>query len=355
MLLSRIDEVSAGTVTYPPGGTLGPRGASATSSSPLSCTAARADVRVDGPRRALQLRAGRGRPAAARPSRALPLRPRDRPTRHSWVQAHVPEPPAALTDRVAGLPAVPPLSPALETLTSEAVAAAATPLSTQSPLLAHLAAAAFWRYVGEAERGRPSPAWPVDDAQRHIHAHLGDPALSLSGIAAAAHVTPALSRVGVPRRARRPADGLCLAAARRARGRPPREHGTAAGGRRRAQRLQDGTPPLPPRARGDRHAARPAAPLLLGAIRVAERRQARSRDSGPCRAPQRQRRARPRRSAELAIGRPHSASGRRSTPAGIVPPWPLPAPAQRRSASPSSARARWASRSAPPPSAPGTT
>jgi AraC family transcriptional regulator of arabinose operon len=187
VLLSRIDEVSAGTVTYPPGGTLGPR--RQRDVQLVVVHSGRADVRIDG-RPRLQLRAGEV--GLLQPGHREHFRfAEDRPTRHSWVQAHVPGPPAELTGRLAGLPAVLPLSPALETLTSEAVAAAATPLSTASPLLAHLAAAALWRYVGEAERGRPAPARPVDDAQRHIHAHLGDPALSLSGIAAAAHVTPA--------------------------------------------------------------------------------------------------------------------------------------------------------------------
>jgi AraC family transcriptional regulator of arabinose operon len=80
-----------------------------------------------------------------------------------------------------------PLAPALEALVREAVAALAGPPA----LLAHLAAAALWRYAAEAERGRPERPAPAADAQRHVHAHLADPGLTLGAIAAAAHVTPA--------------------------------------------------------------------------------------------------------------------------------------------------------------------
>ena len=95
-------------------------------------------------------------------------------TRHSWVQAGVPEVPG----RFAALPAVLPLSPALDTLVREAVATVALP-----GVVAHLAAAAFLRYAGEAERRRPERARPADDAQRFIHAHLHEPQLTLGDVA----------------------------------------------------------------------------------------------------------------------------------------------------------------------------
>lgn len=112
-------------------------------------------------------------------------------TRHSWVQAHVPDLSAALEDRLERLSKVLAPSPALDALVREAVAAAAGALPSAPWVLAHLAAAALWRYVGEAEPGGPERSRPVDDATRFIHTHLHDPSLTLDQIARAAHVTPA--------------------------------------------------------------------------------------------------------------------------------------------------------------------
>jgi AraC-like DNA-binding protein len=181
-LLSEIDpiRVSSGTVTYPPGGTLGPRRQADVQLVLLHAGSAR--VWVDGQMRRL---------AAGEVGLLLPGH-RERfafdsavPTRHSWVQAGVPR------ERFEGLPAALPLSPALDALVREAVATAASALPTARALLAHLAVAALWRYVGEAERRRPERPRPVDEAQRFIHAHLDDRTLTLDRIAAAAHVTPA--------------------------------------------------------------------------------------------------------------------------------------------------------------------
>ena len=190
-MLSEIDvttelapvRASAGTVTYPPGGTLGPR-AQADVQLVLVHSGS-ATVWVDGVERAIPaghaglLLPGHSERFAFDPTVA---------TRHSWVQARVPALPPSTARRLAGAPASLPLSPALEALTREAVAAAADPLPPA--LLGHLVAAAIWRYLGEAERRPPAVARPVDDARRHIHAHLGDPGLSLADIAGAAHVTP---------------------------------------------------------------------------------------------------------------------------------------------------------------------
>jgi transcriptional regulator GlxA family with amidase domain len=180
-VLSVID-VSAGVVTYPPGGTLGPRTQRDLQLVLMQTGSAR--VWVDDEERRL---------AAGEVGLMLPGH-RERfafdqevATRHSWVQAHVPDPPPGLHQ----LPTSLALSPALDALVREAVAAAASPLSTARPLLAHLAAAALWRYIGEAERGRPERARPVDDAKRFIQANLGDASVTLAQIAEAAHVTPA--------------------------------------------------------------------------------------------------------------------------------------------------------------------
>ena len=178
--------VSVGTVTYPPGGTLGPRAQSDLQLVLVHAGSARVWV-DDTPRR---LTAGQVGLLLPGHRERFEFDPRDA-TRHSWVQAHVPHVSAALEDRLERLPAVLPLSPALETLTREAVATAAGALPSAPSVLAHLAGAALWRYIGEAERAGPERPHPVDDAARYIHAHLHETALTLDQIAGAAHVTPA--------------------------------------------------------------------------------------------------------------------------------------------------------------------
>ena len=194
VLLSEIDvttelrptRVSVGTVTYPPGGALGPR--TQLDLQLVLVHAGSARVWVDEAPRLL---------AAGQVGLLLPGH-RERfafdphvATHHSWVQAHVPDLPAALEGRLQGLPTVLPLSPALDALAREAVATAASTLPAVPSLLAHLAGAALWRYIGEAERQPPERARPIDDAQRFIHANFVDPTLTLGDIAGAAHVTPA--------------------------------------------------------------------------------------------------------------------------------------------------------------------
>jgi AraC-like DNA-binding protein len=171
-LLSEID-VSAGTVVYPPGGTLGPRRQHDLQLVVVHTGAAR--VWVDGEER--RIRAGRVGLLLPGHRERFEFEVR---TRHSWVQAHVP----SLAPRFAGLPSVLALSPALEALVREAGA-------TDRELRASLALAALWRYAGEASRERPEWPRPVDAAQRYIDAELGDSALTLDAIAEAAHVTPA--------------------------------------------------------------------------------------------------------------------------------------------------------------------
>jgi AraC family transcriptional regulator of arabinose operon len=184
MMLSDVDlpRVSVGTVAYPPGGTLGPRRQADVQLVLVHTGSARVWVDEAGPRTIAAGEAGLLLPG----HRERFAFDADVPTRHSWVQLHDPHAPL---ERLAALPPVLALSPALEAIAGEAVSAAALP--TAAPLLVHLAAAALWRYAGEAERGRPERARPVDDARRFIHAHLEDAALTLDDIAAAAHVTPA--------------------------------------------------------------------------------------------------------------------------------------------------------------------
>ena len=156
--------------------------------------------------------------------------------------------------------------PALEALVREAVAAQAGP----PELLAHLAAAALWRYAAEAARGAGSVGMlssrPVDDARRHIHAHLADPGLTLADIAATAHVTPRAPRARLPRRAWHDADGLPVGAPRGPRRRPPHPHRSPAQGGGGALRLPHHPSLLASRPRRDRASARRAAAGALGRL-----------------------------------------------------------------------------------------
>jgi AraC-like DNA-binding protein len=173
--LSQID-VSVGEVTYPPGGTLGPRVQHDVQLVLVHAGSARIDV--DGEERLL--RSGEVGLLLPGHTETFAFDPRVA-TRHSWVQLRaVPRP---------GLPVSLPLSPALDDLVRDAVRSAAEGLG--DALVAHLAAAAILRYAGEAARGRPERPSPVADAQRFVAAHLADPGLDLARIAAAAHVTPA--------------------------------------------------------------------------------------------------------------------------------------------------------------------
>ena len=176
--LSDID-VSAGEITYPPGGTLGPR-----HQADLQLVLVHhgsATIAVDDEP-----------PFAVEAGEVALLLPGHRETfafdgtHHSWIQAHVGE----AGEPFVSLPRSLPLSGALAGLVAEAVAVTRTPLPTARPLLAALAAAAFWRYAGEAESG-PAPADDaVERARRHVHARLADPALDLAELARAAHVSP---------------------------------------------------------------------------------------------------------------------------------------------------------------------
>jgi AraC-like DNA-binding protein len=181
-LLSDIDRVSAGDVVYPPGGRLGPRWQRDVELVLVHAGSAR--VTVDDEPRA---RLGAGWVGLLLPGHRERFEFSDaEPTHHAWVQAHVADPPL---ERLAALPAALPASTALTELLAEAAAAARTPLSTAEPLLAALAAAALWRYVGEAESRVRGPGETVERARAYLHAHLSDPDVGLEQVARAAHAS----------------------------------------------------------------------------------------------------------------------------------------------------------------------
>jgi AraC-like DNA-binding protein len=235
--------VSVGEVTYPPGGRLGPRRQHDVELVLVHDGAM--TVTVDGVVRPTQpagsvslLLPGHTERFAFDPAR---------PTRHSWIQAHVPDMPNALADRLERLPTALRSSTALATLARETLAVASTaapppatasaaarpgasastaapPWATASaaapppaasaapasaasaapPLLHALVAATFWRYVTEAERGVDPRSTLAETAREYLHAELHDPDLDLAALAracnvSAAHLVRVFRReVGVP-------------------------------------------------------------------------------------------------------------------------------------------------------------
>ncbi len=179
--------VSAGEVTYPPGGVLGPR--RQRDVQLVVVHGGSMMVWVDGAPRS----AGAGSVSLLLPGHEERFAfAADRPTRHSWVQAHVPAPAPGVEARLRALPPALPLSPAMADLERLLLAHAG---ATSDPLVLALAASMVWRYVAEGEARDVAPPGPVEQARAFIHANLAEP-LSLRTIAAAAGVVPAhLSRL----------------------------------------------------------------------------------------------------------------------------------------------------------------
>lgn len=192
VLLSEIDpssalratRVSAGAVTYPPGGRLGPRWQHDVELVLVHTGSAR--IAID------------DEPAFVLPATWLALLlPRHREvfefdphedTRHSWVQIGLADP---LPGPLRQAPRMLPASAASTELVREAVSAAAGPLGTADQLVASLAAAAVWRYVGEADARADGGETVVEAARRFLNLRLADPDLDLNRVASAVHVTPA--------------------------------------------------------------------------------------------------------------------------------------------------------------------
>jgi AraC-like DNA-binding protein len=180
-------EVSVGEVTYPPGGRLGPRRQHDVQL--VLVHDGSMTVTVDGRIRPAQ-RAGSVSLLLPGHSESFAFDPR-RPTRHSWIQAHVPDLAPDLRGRLARLPKWLALSTGLAALARETRAVAATAAPAARPLLFSLVMATLWRYVTEAER-RLDPRSTLAEATRErIHAELHDPELDLAALARASNVSPA--------------------------------------------------------------------------------------------------------------------------------------------------------------------
>jgi AraC-like DNA-binding protein len=191
-LLSEIDEarvirgvrVSAGEVVYPPGGRLGPRWQHDIELVLVHSGSARITVDDDAP---LVLHPGTVALLLPGHRESFEFDPREE-THHSWVQLGIAD---GVPAPLARAPRTLPASAELTGLVREAVSAARARLSTADELVASLAAAALWRYAGEAEAGAAGPAGTVEVARRYLDLHAGDEGLTLERVAAAAHVTPA--------------------------------------------------------------------------------------------------------------------------------------------------------------------
>jgi AraC-like DNA-binding protein len=119
-----------------------------------------------------------------------------RPTRHSWIQANVPDIPGELKKRLARLPAALPTSTSMAALAREtlAVAGASSTVAPATPahsLLQALVTATLWRYITEAERGIDPHSTLAETAREHLHAELHDPDLDLASLARACNVSAA--------------------------------------------------------------------------------------------------------------------------------------------------------------------
>jgi AraC-like DNA-binding protein len=180
--------VSAGEVTYPPGGRLGPRWQHDVELVLVHSGSARVCVDADTP-----LLVGAGSVGLLVPEHRESFRfDAGEETHHSWVQLGIAD---AVPAAILASPRLLPASAGLAELIRAAVAAARTPAGVSTaaagPLVAALAAAAIWRYVADAETRTGGRREPVDLARRHIEVRLGDPDLTLDRVAAAAQVTPA--------------------------------------------------------------------------------------------------------------------------------------------------------------------
>ena len=189
-------EVSVGEVAYPPGGRLGPRRQHDVQL--VLVHEGSMTVTVDGSARPTQ--------RAGSVSLLLPGHTETfafdtlRPTRHSWIQAHVQDIPDDLARRLASLPAALVLSPPLVALARETRAAP----PPARPLLHALVAATLWRYVMEAELRLDRRSSLVAQAREYLHSELHNADLDLAAVAHACNVSGAhlirafRGEVGVP-------------------------------------------------------------------------------------------------------------------------------------------------------------
>jgi AraC-like DNA-binding protein len=179
-------EVSVGEVTYPAGGTLGPRWQHDVEL--VLVHEGTMIVTVDGRPRPTQ-RAGSVGLLLPGHREAFAFAP-DRPTRHAWLQARVPALPDELADRLGRLPAALPTSTGLAALARSALdTARPAPSAPALPLLHALVTAALWRYVAEGEAQLSTGSGLVEEAREHLDARVHDRDFDLAALARACNVS----------------------------------------------------------------------------------------------------------------------------------------------------------------------
>ena len=178
-------DVQFGTVTYPPGGRLGPR--IQHNLQLVMLHSGSMSVWVD----------GRHQHVPANTVCVLFPEHEERflfdevhETQHSWLHISTPSLHEDLALRLAPLPWPLPLSSGIAQLTHEALEMQVPPFSTSTEIRKALAMQLLWRYIGEGERHSGVQEHPVVDAARQfIAAHLHQP-LTLSTLASALSVSP---------------------------------------------------------------------------------------------------------------------------------------------------------------------
>jgi AraC-like DNA-binding protein len=199
--------VSVGEVTYPPGGGLGPRRQHDVQL--VLVHEGSMAVTVDGDKRPTQRK---GSVSLLLPGHTETFAfDSARPTRHSWIQANVPDISEKLEQRLAHLRTALPTSTSMATLARETLKVAAAPptlthgtddSSTAAvlhaepdrpapALLQALVAATLWRYITEAERAIDPRSTLAETAREHLHAELHDPDVDLASLAKACSVSAA--------------------------------------------------------------------------------------------------------------------------------------------------------------------
>ena len=169
-------EIGAGQVTYPPGGTLGPR--LQPNLQLVIIHSGAMSVWIDNK----LYQAGANTVFLLLPGHSERFDfAKHAETTHSWLEAFILPPlPDLLRLRLMQLPRPIPLSPIFQDLLSQALRLKHTSLSTREPVLKSIGVCMLWQYIGEAEalqaRGAgKSGSRTVERARQFIHNHLSEP------------------------------------------------------------------------------------------------------------------------------------------------------------------------------------
>ncbi len=167
------DDASVGEVTYPPGGTLGPR----TQLNIQLVFLHRGTIRVWVDEHLI----------SAKPGTAMLLLPNhqeyfeftpDGETEHSWLHFYTTDAPPELLDHLRHLPKIINLSAEMTTLITRALRLQSSNLSTATMLLKALAQQMIWLYIGESEQADQHLSQQqnatIERALAYIQAHLSD-------------------------------------------------------------------------------------------------------------------------------------------------------------------------------------